>query len=71
MRSSPASGWRAGPVVSGVIGQQRFAYDLWGDTVNLASRLEASGESGRVQVSEAVHDRLGGGGASATSASSS
>jgi class 3 adenylate cyclase len=44
--------------VAGVIGQRKFAYDLWGDTVNLASRLEAYGEPGRILVSEDVADRL-------------
>ena len=52
-------GLACGPVVSGVTGQQRYAYDLWGDTVNLASRLETSGVPGHVQVSVTAHDRLG------------
>ena len=52
-------GVATGPAVAGVIGQRKFAYDLWGDTVNLASRLEANGEPGRVLVSEAVAERLG------------
>ena len=51
-------GIHAGPVVAGVIGKRKFAYDLWGDAVNLASRLESTGISGEIQVSEAVHDRL-------------
>jgi adenylate cyclase len=42
-----------------VIGQRKFAYDLWGDTVNLASRLEENGEPGRILVSEAVAQQLG------------
>jgi class 3 adenylate cyclase len=51
-------GVATGPAVAGVIGQRKFAYDLWGDTVNLASRLEANGEPGRILVSDAVAQRL-------------
>jgi class 3 adenylate cyclase len=51
-------GVATGPAVAGVIGQRKFAYDLWGDTVNLASRLEANGEPGRILVSETVAQRL-------------
>jgi len=52
-------GVASGPAVAGVIGVRKFAYDLWGDTVNLASRLEASGEPGRILVSEAMTELLG------------
>jgi class 3 adenylate cyclase len=47
-----------GPVVAGVIGRQRFAYDLWGETVNLACRLEATGEAGKIQIAESTRERL-------------
>jgi class 3 adenylate cyclase len=53
------TGVASGPAVAGVIGQRKFAYDLWGDTVNLASRLQEIGEPGRVLVSESTADRLG------------
>ncbi len=48
-------GIHAGPAVAGVIGVKRFLYDVWGDTVNVASRMESSGEPGAVHVSEAVY----------------
>jgi adenylate cyclase/guanylate cyclase len=44
-------GLASGPLMGGVIGAKRLTYDVWGDTVNLASRLEGSGEPGRVHVS--------------------
>ena len=52
-------GIATGPAVAGVIGVQRFAYDLWGDTVNLASRLETNAEPGRFLVSESTIEELG------------
>ncbi len=48
-------GINAGPVVAGIIGIKKFSYDLWGDTVNVASRMEALGLPGKIQVSEAVY----------------
>lgn len=47
-------GVNSGPVVAGVIGKRKFLFDLWGDTVNVASRMEAYGTSGRVQITEAT-----------------
>ena len=47
-----------GPVVAGVIGCRRFAYDLWGETVNLACRLETTGEAGKIQIAESTYERL-------------
>jgi class 3 adenylate cyclase len=47
-----------GPVVAGVIGEKKFIYDLWGDPVTMASRMETQGEPGGIQVTEAVWERL-------------
>lgn len=47
-----------GPVVAGVIGHDKFAWDLWGDTVNTASRMESTGVAGRIQTTERVYERL-------------
>jgi class 3 adenylate cyclase len=47
-------GIHSGPVIAGVIGKSRFLYDLWGDTVNVAARMESHGESGKIQVSDAT-----------------
>lgn len=53
-------GLHVGSVIAGVIGIRKFIYDVWGDTVNTASRLESHGEAGRIHVSEAVYQRLQG-----------
>jgi adenylate cyclase len=51
-------GIHAGPIVAGVVGTAKFAYDVWGDTVNTASRLETTSEPGRIQVSAELAGRL-------------
>lgn len=53
-------GMHTGRVVAGVIGRRKFAYDLWGDAVNVASRMESQGVAGQIQVSEAVAQALDG-----------
>ena len=48
-------GFHTGPVVPGIVGVNKFAYDIWGDTVNTASRMESSGEAGQVNISEETY----------------
>ena len=51
-------GIHVGPVVAGVVGKKKYAYDIWGSTVNIASRMESNGEPGKVNISSATHDMI-------------
>lgn len=56
--STPLSfriGINCGPAVAGVVGTWKFQYDIWGDTVNTASRMESHGETGRIQIAEGTY----------------
>ncbi len=49
-------GIHTGNVVAGIVGIKKFAYDIWGDTVNIASRMESSGEAGKVNISDSTFE---------------
>jgi adenylate cyclase len=51
-------GVHSGPVVSGVVGKRKYSFDIWGDTVNTAARMESCGETGRVNISGCTHDLI-------------
>ena len=51
-------GINSGPLVAGVVGTHKFSYDLWGDVVNTASRMESAGIPGSIQVTEATYELI-------------
>ena len=51
-------GIHVGPVVAGVVGKKKYAYDIWGSTVNIASRMESNGEPGKVNISSATYELI-------------
>jgi class 3 adenylate cyclase len=51
-------GVHTGSVIAGVVGDKKFAYDIWGDTVNTASRMESSGEAGKVNISGSTYNLI-------------
>ena len=49
-------GVHSGSVVAGIVGETKFAYDIWGDTVNIAARMEQNSEAGRINISETTYE---------------
>ena len=56
LREGVRIGLHSGPLLAGVIGQKKFCYDIWGDTVNIASRMESTGLANRVNISHATYE---------------
>ena len=51
-------GIHSGPVIAGIVGKHKFTYDVWGDAVNLASRMESAGTAGKINVSAYTYDLI-------------
>ena len=51
-------GINTGPVVAGIVGTKKFAYDIWGDTVNVASRMESASEPGKINISQYTYELI-------------
>lgn len=51
-------GIHSGPVIAGIVGTKKFQYDIWGDTVNIAARMESSGEAGKINISHSTYERI-------------
>ncbi|MEO7082353.1 MAG: adenylate/guanylate cyclase domain-containing protein, partial [Flavobacteriales bacterium] len=52
------TGLHTGPVIAGIVGVKKYAYDIWGDTVNVANRMETSSEVGKVNISQTTYDQI-------------
>ncbi len=52
------AGLHTGPIIAGVVGKKKFAYDIWGDSVNIASRMESNSEEGKVNISESTYELI-------------
>ncbi|MBK7287320.1 MAG: hypothetical protein IPI95_09555 [Flavobacteriales bacterium] len=52
------TGLHTGPVIAGIVGVKKYAYDIWGDTVNVANRMETTGEIGKVNISQTTYDMI-------------